>query len=185
MPITPESIYNDYRNKLLDRNSASTLLISMIENSKNEVIRVKCIEIIQRIEDQDNKLFKFLENLLISDLNETVRIAAFEAIKKLFTKKAVGPVKYAIDKEKSHFLIELMEFLSIMDPFICREIITNKIKNTKDPFFKEKLFNQKIERFKLKDLKELYSEYLFNNSLEDLYFHRRKIPFAVDLFYLD
>ena len=185
MHLTPESIYSDYWNKALDKHSASILLISLIESSKSDDLRIKCIEFIQRIGDPNLEIFKVLENLFISDSNESIRIAAFEAIKKLFKTKAITPVKYAIYKEKSNFLLELMDFLAKMDPFTCREIIIKKIKNLKDPFFKEKLSNQKIERVKLNKLIELFSEYLFLNSLEDLYFHRRKIPFAVDMFYLD
>jgi len=185
MRLTPESIYSDYRNKALDKHSASILLISMIENSKNDVLRIKCIDFIQTIGDPDLEIFKVLENLLISDSNESIRIAAFKALKKRFKSKAITPIKYAFYKEKSTFLLDLMDFLAKIDPFACRDIIINKIRNIKDPFFKEKLYNQKIERVKLDKLKELFSEYLFLNSLEDLYFHRRKIPFAVDMFYLD
>ena len=81
MHLAPESIYKDYRNKALDKRSASDLLISIIENSNDELLRVKCMELIQRIGDTDPKVFTLLESLLISDLNESIRISAFEAIK--------------------------------------------------------------------------------------------------------
>ena len=185
MYLTPESIYSDYRNKALDKYSASALLISIIENSKNEVLRVKCIEFIQRIGDTDQKVFTLLENFLISDSYESIRIAAFEAIKTNFALKAINPVKYAINKEKDQFLINLIEFLGEIDPFLCREAIINRIKKLEIDFYQNPLNNIKIEKLNLKKLKSILFNHLFFTSLENLYFHRRKIPFAVDLHYLD
>jgi len=184
MHLTPESIYKDYRNKALDKRSASDLLISIIENSNDELLRVKCMELLQRIGDTDPEVFKLLESLLISDSNESIRIAAFEAIK-IFSLKAINPVKYAIKREKDQFLIDLIEFLAKIDPFTCREAIINRIKKLGIECFENYLNDVKIESLNLKNLKNMFFNHIFFTSLENLYFHRRKIPFAVDLFYLD
>ncbi|MFX1451947.1 MAG: hypothetical protein ACFFCM_13970 [Promethearchaeota archaeon] len=184
MHLTPESIYRDYRNKVLDKRSASDLLISIIENSNDELLRIKCMELLQRIGDTDAEVFKLLESLLISDLNQSVRIAAFEAIK-MFTLKAINPVKYAIKREKDQFLIDLIEFLAKIDPFSCREAIIKQMKKLGIENFENSVQNVKIERLNLKNLKTMFYNHIFFASLENLYFHRRKIPIAVDLVYLD
>lgn len=184
MHLTPESIYRDYRNKALDKHAASDLLISIIENSNDELLRIKCIGYLQRIGVSNPKVFSLLESLLISDLNESIRIAAFEAIK-IFSLKAINPIKYAIKREKDQFLIDLIEFLAKIDPFTCREVIIKQIKKLNIHSFQNYLHHVKIETLSLKNLKNIFVNHIFFTSLENLYFHRRKIPFAVDLFYLD
>ncbi len=184
MHITPESIYKNYRNKALDKRSASDLLISIIENSNDDLLRMKCMELLRGIGDTDPKVFTLLESLLISDLNESIRIAAFEAIK-IFTLKAINPVKYAIKREKDQFLIDLIEFLARIDPFTCREVLIRRIKKLGIQCFDHSLPDTNIENLNLKHLKEVFFNHIFFTSLEHLYFYRRKIPFAVDLVYLD
>ncbi|MFX1442707.1 MAG: HEAT repeat domain-containing protein [Promethearchaeota archaeon] len=184
MHLNPESIYRNYKNKALDKRSASNLLITIIENSSDELLRIKCLKLLQGIRDTDPKVFKLLESLLISDLNKSIRIAAFEALQ-IFSLKAINPIKYAIKREKDQFLINLIEFLAKIDPFICKQIIIKKIKKLGINCFENSLDEVKIETLSLKSLKNSFFNHIFFTSLENLYFHRRKIPFAVDLFYLD
>ena len=74
MLITPSKIYEDFKNNILDKLSAVNILISLIENSKNNIIRTESIEIIEKIGYKDEKIFNILENLLISDF---VRVMLF------------------------------------------------------------------------------------------------------------
>jgi hypothetical protein len=122
---------------------------------------------------------------LIADLNESSRIAAFNIIAKNFISKSKYPVVYAIGRENGSFLIHLIEYLEKVDPFLCRKALINRIYEIDDQNFQSFLSNRKIESLSFKDLKEFFFNYLFLDSLENLYFHRRKIPFAVDLFYID
>ncbi len=101
MLLTPNKIYEDFRNNNLDKTTASKLLISLIDNSKNDVIRVNCVEIIEKIGHKDQKIFKFLENLLISYANKQVRLAAINVIKSNFLNKALPPMIWAIQNESS------------------------------------------------------------------------------------
>ena len=142
------------------------------------------MELLQRIGDTAPEVFKLLESLLISDLNESIRIAAFEAIK-VFSLKAINPVKYAIKREKDQFLIDLVEFLAKIDPFTCREVIIRRIKQLDVDLLNHYLNDVQIEDLNFKEIKHLFFNHLLFTSLENLYFHRRKIPFAVDLVYLD
>ena len=76
MVITPTKIYEDFRNKILDKHSAVDILISLIENSKNNNIRTESVGFIEKIGYNHDKIFRLFENLLISDSNKEVRIAA-------------------------------------------------------------------------------------------------------------
>jgi len=100
MQVTPKNVFSDFENNLLDKNYASELLMTLIENSKEDDVRAESIEYLKKIDCKQQKIFEFLENLLVSDLSEAIRSAAFQAISKNFTKKAIKPVIYAIFKEK-------------------------------------------------------------------------------------
>jgi predicted CopG family antitoxin len=179
-------VYEDLVKKRLDKDSASAILISLIENSKRELYRVECIRILSQIGLKTLEIFKFLENLLVSDECEYIRMAAFDALKHNFKVKAITPVKYAIYKERDRFfLIKLIDFLAQIDPFSCREVLINKIDEIDESTRNNMFQGYKISNLSLKKLKEKYFDYLFLQSLENLYFHRHTIPFAVDLFYID
>ena len=44
MELTPDKIYKDFLKNNLNKHSASKLLLSLIENSDNDKIRVDCIK---------------------------------------------------------------------------------------------------------------------------------------------
>ena len=73
MPLTPNAIFQDLKNKDLDKHSAIELLISLVDNAENVDTRIQSLGILNRIQLEDEKTFRFLEHLLISDLNEDVR----------------------------------------------------------------------------------------------------------------
>ena len=178
-------IYRNFQNKILNKDSASELLIILIENNQDDDLRVECIEFIRKIDLRSSIIFEFLENLLISDLNEAIRKAAFRAIEINFPQKAITPVRFAINREEGMFLISLIKFLAKVNPFLCREVLIDKIKKLDGISFTDSLNNRKIENLNFKKLKDIIFDYLFRKSLDALYFHRRKIPFAVDLNYID
>ena len=58
MELTPDRIYKDFLKNNLDKHSATKLLLSLIENSDNDKVRVNCINDIGRIGIKDNHTFK-------------------------------------------------------------------------------------------------------------------------------
>ena len=72
---TPNKIYESFKNNILDETRASELLISLIENGsdKNYRIQVLSLKLLGLIGSNKNFVFNFLENLLISDLDEYIR----------------------------------------------------------------------------------------------------------------
>ena len=185
--LTPREIYSEFQKKIIDKKSASEVLINLVENSKDEELREESINYIKKIGLKNQSIFEFLENLFISDLNEHIRNAAFNAIKKNFKDKAIKPALYAISKEKSFsILIPVIEFLiENFNPLSCKDLLIKKIKNLDNKSLKHDLNLMKLENLNLLRLKNIIYDSLLRNSLENLYFHRRKIPFAVDLDYID
>jgi len=98
--LNTELIYDSYKNGKLDEEIASERLISIIENDTNEDNRVKSVEIIGRISSKKHKIFKIMENLLVSDSNERVRCAAANIILDNYTNKGVEVIKWALHHEK-------------------------------------------------------------------------------------
>ena len=185
--LTPREIYSEFQNKIIDKRSASEVLINLVENSQDENLREESINYIKKIGLKNQSIFEFLENLFISDLNEHIRNAAFNAIKNNFKEKTIKPALFAIFKEKGFLvLIQVIEFLiDNFKPFSCRAVLIQKIKNLDYKFSTYELNLMNLENLNLIQLKNIIYDYLLSNSLENLYFHRRKIPFAVDLDYID
>ena len=182
--LTPREIYSEFENKIIDKRTASEVLINLVENSQDEELREESIKYIKKIGLKNRSTFEFLENLFISDFNENIRSAAFKAIKKNFEDKAIKPALYAIFKEKGLILIPVIEFLiEKFNPFSCKDVLIQKIKNLDNKFLTYD--HIKLENLNLSRLKNIIYDYLLRNSLDNLYFHRRKIPFAVDLDYID
>lgn len=185
--LTPREIYSEFQNKIIDKKSASEVLINLVENSQDDNLREESINYIKKVGLRNQSIFEFLENLFISDLNANIRGAAFKAIKKNFKEKAIKPALYAISKERGFLiLIPIIEFLiENFNPLSCKDLLIQKIKNLDNKSLKYDLNLMNLENLNLLQLKNIIYDSLLRNSLEDLYFHRRKIPFAVDLDYID
>jgi len=183
--LTPREIYSEFQNKIIDKKSASEVLINIVENSQDENLREESINYIKKIGLKNQSIFEFLENLFISDCSENIRRAAFKAIERNFEEKAAKPAIYAVFKEKGLILIPIIEFLIDNFKLSCRAVLIEKIKNLDYQFLTHELNLMNLENLNLLQLKNIIYDYLMGNSLENLYFHRRKIPFAVDLDYID
>ena len=74
-----------------------------------------------------------------------------------------------------------MEILSKLNPFHCKKILIEKIKSQKSENNDLSWsFNENLKSLSLEMLKQIYYNMIFEKSLEDLYFHRNKIPFVVN-----
>jgi len=184
--LNPKEIYSEFQNKIFGKRTASESLINLVENSRDEELREESIKYIKKIGLKNQSTFEFLENLFISDFSAKIRSAAFKAIKKNFEDKAIKPALYAIFKEKGLILIPIIEFLiKNFNPFSCRDVLIKKIKNLDNKVLTYDLNLMNLETLNLLRLKNIIYDSLLRDSLENLYFHRRKIPFAVDLDYID
>ena len=69
MTLSPKRIYKQYIENSVNKVTAVDLLISFIENCEDITIIFEAIEILEKVEANSEKIFKFFENLIISDLN--------------------------------------------------------------------------------------------------------------------
>lgn len=179
MEISPKDLYKDYINKIIDKDSLIEQLSSLIENSRNIRIRILSIRTIGQIELNSNvileksfnSLFHLLENLLISDSNELIRNEAAIILNKLFKKRALLPMKWALLHDESPKCLEtihqsLMEIIQELGNNKNEEsyiILKNEVMAIEDKDFKitvQHNLNHKNDRFFIKpNLIKILSNY--------------------------
>ena len=101
--LSPNKIYTDFKNNKLDKNQALWLLISLIDDIQeyDDNTRLRGIKYLELFDIRDVKIFNFLENLLISDLNEHIRGQAARILIFRFPERAFKPIKWVLKHEKA------------------------------------------------------------------------------------
>ncbi|MBY8985125.1 MAG: hypothetical protein KGD65_08670 [Candidatus Lokiarchaeota archaeon] len=181
MELSPERIYEDFSKKFIDKTSATKLLLSLIESSEREEIRVESIKKLNHIGVKDDESFKLLENLVISDSNETIRNTAAIVLRNNFIDKALEPVKWAFTHEETpscldttySTLIEIITNLINKPNSLNRSILLTEVKAIRRKEFKlgfEALCETKnIENVTIKELGEILINFLTIILLEKSY----------------
>ena len=108
--LSPKEIFEDFKEKKFDKSKASELLISVIENplELDNRTRISSVRFLGLIGSKEESVYFFLENLLISDLNEIVRGNAASIIIRDFSDQALEPIKWALKNEESESSIILI-----------------------------------------------------------------------------
>ncbi len=109
--LTPEDILNDVTSGDLNKKVAIDLLISLIENSNDADIRIKCLRVFESIDMKCDEVFNLLESCLLSDKSEQVRAKASQLLIFDYAKKSVKSLKWAIQNEKSLTVLDAIEEL--------------------------------------------------------------------------
>jgi len=182
MVLTPKRIYEEIGNSNINKFRAYDLLTSFIENSENEEIRVDSIRYLEKIGVLDEKLFNFLENILISDSNREIRIIAAEFLKNKFLEKSINPFKWVIKHETDYECIiiaikslkkinssetKLLLFIQLKSIIKTKYINEQKkIENKKFKRIVKKLVkSKKYDRFTHKELSDILINYIVIKNL--------------------
>ena len=182
MALTPKKIYEDLKKKDIDKLSAADLLIYLIENADTIDTRLESIKTLKKINIKNEKIFSILENLLISDSNEEIRTLAANTLKILFQEKALSPLKWALEHEKSwQFLLTLTSIISEIDNKEAKSILIDKIKKIDDNQFNISLSHffksKEIRSFSTDKLVEIIKNYIVLNYFKDVF---KKINYQVE-----
>jgi Leucine-rich repeat (LRR) protein len=97
----PMDILIEVKNGNMSKSEASELLISLIENSEDVDFRVKCLKNLSEIEFNIKKIFKVLENCLISDENLSIKATAADILIKKYLSEARVAIDWTIENEES------------------------------------------------------------------------------------
>ncbi len=106
--LSVNKIYDQYKNGLLDRDSTFQSLKWMIENDPSDDVRAMSIKIIGRLKVRSEEMYKFLENLVISDSNSYIRFVAVKIILKDFPSQCSKPILWLIAREQFPFILKLI-----------------------------------------------------------------------------
>lgn len=69
--LTQEKIWRKISE--LNKNEATELLISLFDGSQDEITRISALKTFEKLNFTSGKIFKILENCLISDENQIIR----------------------------------------------------------------------------------------------------------------
>lgn len=160
MNLQPNAIYNDYRGQSIDKVKIVELLIDIIENIDNDDLRGESIEILNKIDIKQNRVFKILENILISDLNENLRHAAAKVIINKFRSKALKPFLWALQHESCYnCLITVLKSLERVNDIKVKALLIDEIEKIELEQFRASLselfLNKLIYNYKTSDLADV------------------------------
>ncbi|MFX1557666.1 MAG: leucine-rich repeat domain-containing protein [Promethearchaeota archaeon] len=168
MELTPKKILEEYQNNNLDKNTAIELLISLVENSDKDDVRIDSIKNLEKIDGTTDNIFKLCENLLISDLNAKIRNTSAKIIQNRFLNYALIPMKWALEYESDYeCIITVIKTLKSINSNESKSILIEEIKRIKkkkyidnanqynNKSFRRDLKHKKIKNYNCKQLAEI------------------------------
>ena len=129
MNLTPQKIYEKLTNNDLDKKTSIDLLLSIIENSDEDQLRLESIEVLDKIRVKDEKIFKMIENLLVSDTNPELRNSALKYLFINYQERVLPPIKWAVKHETSYkCLVALIKTLAKVEDNESKKILIEELK---------------------------------------------------------
>ncbi len=111
--LSPETIYAGVKSKEISKNIAADQLISLIEGSNIPKIRSESISILSKINIRDSRIFKIIENSLLSDESSFVRSSAVNLIGCNFLKEGLDILTWVVRHDKSPQVIKAIFDLNL------------------------------------------------------------------------
>jgi hypothetical protein len=132
--LISEKIKHDILAGNLSKDKASELLISLIEGSDDINTRVNSIKVLETLEFRDDRIFKTLENYLVSDEEAILRAAAAEYIILNYLEEGITPLKWVIQHDKSPLVLQV--YFKLREKFGADKfgLITDELESWKKKF---------------------------------------------------
>ncbi|HUW90670.1 MAG TPA: hypothetical protein VMV43_09120, partial [Candidatus Nanopelagicaceae bacterium] len=106
--LNPNTIYQKMLQNKINRIECIEFLISIIEKSDNTNARMESLKILYGLKTQDHIVFKTLENCLISDEFEEIRIISAKNILENYLHIGEKCLEWALLNDKSSRLINVL-----------------------------------------------------------------------------
>ena len=115
--VSPETICHKVVNNQLTKIAATELLISLLEESNNDEIRAKSIDAFSKLGLRTQKIFRIIENCVLSDTSALVRRVAIRVLVQDFPKKDnYLLLKWAVNYENSVVVVkQLLDLFNYID----------------------------------------------------------------------
>jgi len=104
--LSARKIYDSIIKNNLNKDTVVEMLLSLIESSDSEDIRIECIEVFGKIANKSLKVFKILENYLLSDESPLVRAAAAKAAINNYPKIGFNSLLWTIEHDNSSIILK-------------------------------------------------------------------------------
>ena len=129
MELSPNTIYKEYINNKLSKDTAINLLTSILENYDIDQIREESIKVLGNKEFVNENLYDLFESLLTSDSSEIIRNAAAIYLCEHHINKSLAVFKWTIRHEKSfQCLLTVVKVLVKINSKESRAEIIDQIK---------------------------------------------------------
>ena len=106
--FSAKKIYDSFIKNNINKDTAVEMLLSLIEASDSVEIRIECIEVFGKIANKSLKVFKILENYLLSDESPLVRAAAANAIINNYSKIHFNSLLWTIEHDNSSIMLKTL-----------------------------------------------------------------------------
>lgn len=106
--FSAKKIYDSVIKNNLNKDTAVEMLLSLIEGSDSVDIRMECIDIFGKIANKSLKVFKILENYLLSDESPLVRAASAKATINNYPKIGFNSLLWTIEHDNSNIILKTL-----------------------------------------------------------------------------
>ncbi|MFO7795113.1 MAG: leucine-rich repeat domain-containing protein [Promethearchaeia archaeon] len=155
-------IIEKYKNEELDYTHLINLLISLIQTSDDRNIRSQSINLLKEFDAFNMNLFKFIENLIISEADCFIKRKAINILGKYYKKFALKPLKWAIKYERDYdCLISLIKALIKIEDREIKEFLILELRE-KINQNKEEINNIGIQKYNYA-IQQLYQKEIIRN----------------------
>ncbi|MHA1823648.1 MAG: leucine-rich repeat domain-containing protein [Promethearchaeota archaeon] len=111
--MDPDQVFESLTKKKISKEEALNYLITVLEKSENSKLRINSLRIIGNISHKNERIFRILENSLISDVLQEIRALSSEIILNQYLQEGLDTLKWAIMNENSAQV--LSHFKSILN----------------------------------------------------------------------
>lgn len=147
--ISPSKLNELFKDKKINKREFYQRLIIIYDFSDSEKIRLDCLNAINSVRIKNENMFKFLEEIVVSEPNTSLRFTAITIILNNFPEKGFNLIKYLIsNNESGELIMKIVRYLG--------ESVVNNEKNLNNPFFNLfrniilKIFkNEDVKRFEI------------------------------------
>jgi len=116
--LIPRNVYQNFVDQKISKFEAIRLMSSLIEETEDTDLQIEGIQILNKLGKDSYKIFKILENFLISDENEKIRRAAAETIFQNYLESGFDSLMWSILNDTSPLVLRSI-----------RDLVKNNVDN--------------------------------------------------------
>jgi len=110
--VSPTKLYELYKEKKINKSEFIDRIITIYEFSDSEKIRIECLRTIDSVNIRNERIFKFLEEIIISEPDIEVRLKATSLTLKNFPENVYNLVNYLFNSSESkEFIIRIAKII--------------------------------------------------------------------------